>query len=103
MSPSFTDPHPNGKRGIKLSEFMGDPRLSKEQTKTFEAICSTDSEARIMGLDAKLRPVIKARAGIPQTTRKWALLRNGDPTDPGKITEEWFAPSPALTPRASVA
>lgn len=34
-----------------------------------------------LGTDAKTRPVVEGLAGIPNTLRTWAVLRNGDPTD----------------------
>lgn len=52
-----------------------------------------DSEGvTLEGWDAKGRPVVSMMAGIPAQLRRWAVLKNGDPTD---ITEpithyEWM-------------
>jgi hypothetical protein len=36
---------------------------------------------RLLGVDAKGRPVVEAPVGIPQQVRRWAVLRSGDPAD----------------------
>ena len=36
---------------------------------------------RLVGIDAKNRPVVEKMAGIPHQLRRWAILRNGDPAD----------------------
>lgn len=75
--------------GVPASTFMGDPRLSKAQMDAIESTCKSDSGARLLGLDQKLRPVVRARVGIPREVRTWALLRNGDPTDAALLNETW--------------
>lgn len=77
------------RRGVQASAFMGDPRINRHQMVAIEAACRADSEARVLGLDRKLRPVVRARTGIPRSVRTWALLRNGDPTTPDGLLEEW--------------
>ena len=40
-----------------------------------------------LGWDEKNRPVVEALSGIPRTLRRWAVKRDGDPTDiVGKVT-----------------
>lgn len=46
-----------------------------------------NSRVRFLGTDEKGRPVVEGEFGIPQQTRRWALLRSGDPADiVGKVT-----------------
>jgi hypothetical protein len=47
-----------------------------------------------VGTDARGRPVVEARVGIPQRLQRWALLRSGDPAD---VTEP-VTPNPSHTP-----
>lgn len=87
------------RRGVLARTFMGDPRLNRKQRDAIAAICAHDSEARILGIDSNQRPVVVASTGIPRQLRTWAILRNGDPTDVGKLVEPWHT-TPATT-RAS--
>lgn len=36
---------------------------------------------RLVGFDARQRPVVEALTGIPQSLRRWAVKRDGDPAD----------------------
>jgi hypothetical protein len=56
------------------------------------AAASADPQAIVLGLDAKLRPVVKARLGIPPQPRTYAVLRNGDATDFAGVDEVWRTP-----------
>jgi hypothetical protein len=46
-------------------------------------VLSTEG-VKFIGEDAKGRPVVEMMVGIPNTLRRWAVKRDGDPTD---ITE----------------
>lgn len=48
------------------------------------AAAEADPRAQLLGLDSKLRPVIRARLEGPDKTVQYALLRNGDPS---KVTQ----------------
>jgi hypothetical protein len=70
-----------------------DPRLSKAQLGSLVKVAAQDSEAVVMGLDAKMRPVVQARLSGPARMTRYALLRNGDPTKlTPSMAEGWSAP-----------
>jgi pantothenate kinase-related protein Tda10 len=52
------------------------PTLSKAQSR----VVSMDG-VTLEGWDAKNRPVVSAMLGIPNQLRRWAIKRDGDPTD----------------------
>lgn len=58
-----------------------DPRFSNPQMKAILAAAEADPNARLLGLDRALRPVVRARLGMPREARTYAIMRNGDPTD----------------------
>lgn len=69
---------------------MDDPRISKAQREALSAVIDKDPNACLVGLDAKMRPVIEANVSGPRRRTRWALLRNGEPTraiEP--LTEVW--------------
>lgn len=41
----------------------------------------TTEGVHLIGWDEKSRPVVEGMFGIPNQLRRWAILRNGDPTD----------------------
>lgn len=66
---------------IAASEW-DDPRFSRPQRQAIEAAAEADPLATLLGLDYALRPVIYARLGVPRNWVMYAVLRNGDPTEP---------------------
>lgn len=56
-------------------------------TKAQQQVVNTEG-VTLIGWDAKFRPVVEGPVGIPARTQRWALLKNGDPTDitPGSFT-----------------
>lgn len=60
----------------------GDPRFSDPQVRALVAAAGADPEALLLGLDMKLRPVVKAKLGIPRHETVYAVMRNGDPAQP---------------------
>lgn len=67
-----------------------DPRLSVSQVEALTKVAELDPEAQVLGLDAKMRPVLRALLPTGQAT--YALLRNGDPAKPVMpYTESWRA------------
>lgn len=73
-----------------LTDIEDDPRLSQAQREAMRHALAADRDAKVEGLDAKLRPVLRASLGIPRRESRYALLRNGDPTDvTGSIKEQW--------------
>lgn len=75
--------------GVRANRFKGDPRVNKKQEDAIEAACKADNKTLLMGIDENHLPVIRACVGIPRTSRKWAIRRNGDPTDAGNLYEAW--------------
>ena len=100
MSQSEVQPtHPNWDTqyphvGVKANTFMGDPRINQKQMDAIAKACEADPQALVMGMDENNRPVIRARVGIPRTSRSWAINRQGDPTDAGRIFEVWGTDQP---------
>lgn len=39
---------------------------------------------RRVGTDARNRPIVEGKVGIPNQLRTWAVKRDGDPTDPAE-------------------
>lgn len=73
-----------------LDELAKDPRLSQAQQEALRLILAADRDAKVEGLDSKLRPVVLASLGVPRRESRYALLRNGDPTNvTGQLKEEW--------------
>jgi hypothetical protein len=71
-------------------DLVKDPRISHAQRDAIRAAVNADVEAEIIGLDGKLRPVLSVRLGKPRRWRRYALLRNGEPTVVTKpMREEW--------------
>lgn len=60
------------------ARILNDPRMTAAQRVAMMDIARVDPEASILGLDAKLRPVISANLEGPGRT-VYALLRNGAP------------------------
>lgn len=88
--PPITKDHPNADRtnrgcGIHAKTFMGDPRINQKQMDAIAKACEADPETLVMGMDENHLPVVRARVGIPRESRAWAIRRNGDPADPGRI------------------
>lgn len=66
-----------------------DPRLSASQRTAILNAGLVDSNARVDGLDGRMRPVIVATLEGPGRTA-YALLRNGDPARPAfPLIERW--------------
>lgn len=65
--------------GVLIRTFEGDPRISDAQVKAMSKIATADHTARVMGLDARMRPVINACLGVPRQERTFSIMRNGDP------------------------
>lgn len=67
-----------------------DPRLSKAQRDALLRYAEKDGDAVVLGLDTKMRPVVRARLSGPGSMVEVALLRNGEPTSKvGKLAEVW--------------
>jgi hypothetical protein len=62
-------------------KYHKDPRLSPQQKRVLGECRKADPNAEILGLDRRMRPVVRVKTGIPQQPRIWAVLRNGDPAD----------------------
>lgn len=68
---------------------MDDPRLSQSQKEEIKKAATADPDAEVIGLDKKLRPVIKFHKKRGQVAT-YALLRNGDPTPELRpLKENW--------------
>jgi hypothetical protein len=68
-----------------------DPRLSQSQVQAIRKAADVDDRATLVGLDARMRPVLRATLGGPGRT-EYALLRNGDPAKPARpLAETWRA------------
>ena len=67
-----------------------DPRFSQAQVQAMRQVAETDPRACVMGLDQKLRPVIRAQLTGPDGPVWYALLRNGTPTKVTRpLAESW--------------
>lgn len=66
-----------------------DPRLSGSQRDALKKAAEADPDARVIGLDGRMRPVITAELGYGARSQ-YALLRNGNPASPEKpYAEQW--------------
>lgn len=83
--------------GIAMATFMGDPRINEKQMAEMTKAQEHDRQTLVLGMDENNLPVIRARVGKPAISRRWAIKRNGDPTDAGRIFEVWGAPQPGVT------
>jgi hypothetical protein len=61
------------------SRVADDPRLSKSQRDALAKAAGADEEAGVIGLDNKMRPVVRARLSGPGRQADYALRRNGNP------------------------
>jgi hypothetical protein len=67
-----------------------DPRWSESQREAALKAAQVDPDARCLGLDARMRPVltVKLRGGVVPS--KYAVLRNGAPAKPKEpMAERW--------------
>lgn len=65
-----------------------DPRWSAAQRDAAAKAAETDPDARVEGMDGKMRPVVRARLHGPAVS--YALMRNGAPAKVTKpLAEEW--------------
>jgi hypothetical protein len=79
--------------GTPDPRIVDDPRLSKAQADALAAVAGKDPRASVEGLDAKMRPVVRATLDGPGATR-YALMRNGAPVKPvPPLTESWRRPT----------
>ena len=79
-----------GPGGRLAAAIQSDPRFSQAQRDAMLAITRSDVQAEILGLDARLRPVIQAALGPKRQRASFALLRNGEPKPvTGRLREEW--------------
>lgn len=79
-------PDPDGVR----PEAVNDPRLSDSQREHIRKLARYDPNAEVVGMDSRFRPVVQARLGNPRRKRRYALLRNGEPTHIATpIREQW--------------
>lgn len=79
-----------GSERVLNPRIVDDSRLSQSQRTTLRSIAVADDGARVEGLDARMRPVVLARAAGPGRRTRWALLRNGDPARVEMpMTEVW--------------
>src|SRR5437879_6573947 len=77
--------------GVLARNCMGDPRINKKQMEAIEAACKADREALVMGIDENQRVVVRARVGVPRMSKSWAVMRNGDPANPGRIFDPFVS------------
>lgn len=92
--PNFDEQYPHC--GVPMSTFMGDPRINDKQMAELVKTCEHDHDTLVLGIDENHLPVVRARVGKPAVSRRWAIKRNGDPTDAGRVFEVWGAPEPEL-------
>lgn len=80
---------------IRLVEVIDDvgrrePRVSQAQREALRNVLASDADAFVEGLDQRQRIVVKAKLGFPRKSRRFALMRNGDPAAvSGRLSEEW--------------
>jgi hypothetical protein len=80
---------------IRLAEVIDDigrrePRASQAQREALRNLLATDPDARLEGLDQRQRIVVNAKSGFPRQSRRYALMRNGDPAAvSGRLAETW--------------
>jgi hypothetical protein len=77
----------DGVAGTINPALQEDPRLSQSQVEAAVKAAKADPTAKVVGLDQKLRPVVACRIHGRRT--RFAVMRNGAPTTPGRIVEEW--------------
>jgi hypothetical protein len=72
------------------TRLRSESRLSAAQRDALLTVALQDDAAGVLGLDAKMRPVVLARSSGAGRRTRWALMRNGDPTRvSGPLAEEW--------------
>lgn len=79
----------NGELAQRIKD---DPRWSEAQREAAAKAAAVDPDARCIGLDARMRPVLTVK--LAQTTpSQYAVLRNGAPAAPRKpFAEYWRQP-----------
>jgi hypothetical protein len=73
-----------------------DPRWSEAQREAAAKAATADAQARCLGLDQKMRPVLTAKFGAARNTppSQYAVLRNGAPAKPVMpLAEQWKTPT----------
>lgn len=75
--------------GIRAADHRTIGALTGQQRQAIAATVRQDPDARLLGRDARGRPVITAETGIVRRRSTWALMRNGDPADAAEITDRW--------------
>lgn len=72
------------------AEIEQDGRFSASQLSAMLKFTRQDPTAEVIGMDEKVRPVIRARLGGAQRKSRFALLANGRPHEVvGKVAEPW--------------
>lgn len=81
----------DGLRGLNARlRKEAEPRLSQAQREAMLLALRTDASAKVLGLDQKHRPVVRARLGGPNDVTDYALLRDGGSTRPIlPLAETW--------------
>lgn len=81
---------PNGELSPRVKS---DPRWSGAQVEAARKAAEADTHAHVLGLDQKMRPVIRAKFDGARGPTQYALLRNGDPAKPVMpLVETWRSP-----------
>lgn len=66
-----------------------DPRWSDSQREAVEKAAAADPDARLIGMDARMRPVVTCEL-VKGERSQYAVLRNGAPANPEKpFAEVW--------------
>jgi hypothetical protein len=81
---------PSKLAGVVNKRIAQDPRISKAQLDAITSASKADLDAQFMGLDARMRPALRARLSGPNGSVEYALLRNGEPTKVTRpLSEVW--------------
>lgn len=77
--------------GLSLAEEIeADGRISESQEHMMLKYAGQDPEAEVIGMDKKVRPVIRARLGGAKRASTFSLLAGGRPTEVHEpMLEEW--------------
>jgi hypothetical protein len=68
----------------------GDGRISRSQLDRMLKYTTQDPDAEVIGMDSKVRPVIRARLGGSKEPSEFSLLAGGRPTAVVlPLLEEW--------------
>jgi hypothetical protein len=76
--------------GVLDPRIKEDPRWSTAQQEAALKAARTDPTAKVVGLDAKLRPVLLVRVHRGRRSTQYALLRNGSPAKPERPLAERY-------------